>query len=966
MVQLYDFIIFPPLLPPSSLPPSFSPPLPSPPLQVEHRPNEGTALKYTIWSDEELPPVITLSIEDFPFDSETEYTLRASTSPSAATLTLADTMREQPWPTTPSLFAEQPETAVSIGGASGPLINASDPDFRFFMGCVSYVSIDGIELPLNGLLSAGSGSGGFQLDGEEEGGVESMCNLCDLAVCPKMSECRSNGYGSVECDCNDDLTLTDNGQSCVPPTMSTVIPTSGLNQDPQQTMVYYIAGGAGGGVVILLIVILMIVIVSMKHRRQRKNATYNINGFGSSTPQRQKPNPYTNHTGEFKRRNSNGSANAVCSENHSETHLERRSSISTYQEHDVGPDIDSPTHRPTPRMRQRSVESGIKVDMDDQEGTVGGDVAGKGGRGIPHMEDSGHEVNSTDSARSVESEDIASSCNEPLPPPPRTTVSLRLMGPLSSPDEHSYTSRGSPHTPLTPKEKKVMIPIRPDSTNLSQSEFGDEVTDTESFNTRVSSSSGVGGSSMQNQGRGSDTGCSTPQWYKSSTTSDTERENLRIQATRPYYPPSASNHTPEGTARGNPSSLRGNPRSSNYPMIQPHPPTYYSPPTFSEHMHRPRSKSMHTSSTQSPLAKSPRRYENYPHVFTSESLANGRIGSYEPRRPNAYDTVTPSRPRHMSDPRALDEDEAGGYTPSTTSFTRQYSDPRIPRNGTYCIPRKAANDLAPIHTRQMSDPRVSSQQTQDSILVQPRSSQSLRHVNSPPSVYANKRPSHHHHTLHHHRSPLNKDQQPSLYTLGRRNLPDHISTYTANHQPGRSFSTGNAAGSAGGARQAGAGGEEPFQTLEHLSRIDPISNWDAQDRMKIAVDHIDPYQFFSGPCMQFEDVSTDPSVIESQLTMDESIMGDQQVFESQGGGEGTADMLDPLDMRLARLREDEIDSILTDSEISKHDMNHFPSADCSSQYTATIVAGSTSTSGESTPKLQKVFVIPASQQSFDV
>lgn len=136
--------------------------------------------------------------------------------------------------------------------------------------------------------------------------------------------------------------------------------------------------------------------------------------------------------------------------------------------------------------------------------------------------------------------------------------------------------------------------------------------------------------------------------------------------------------------------------------------------------------------------------------------------------------------------------------------------------------------------------------------------------------------------------------------------------------------------------------------------------------MKIAVDHMDPCHLLSGPYMQFEDVSTDPSVVESQLTIDDSIMGEHQVFDSQGGREGTAVMLDPLDMRLVRLREDEIDSILTDSEFGQREMNHFPSADCSSQYTATIVAGSTSTSGESTPKMQKVFVIPPSQQSFDV
>lgn len=821
-------------------------------------------------------------------------------------------------------FAEQPQTDISIGGASNTLINTTGLNLGYFMGCIIHMSIDGIELPLSGLLTAASEGGGFQVEGSNR--VDSYCNLCDLTICPDKSTCQSDRFGAAACQCHGNLTLTTDGRSCVLPTTPPTPPGLASSAEPLTSMVSYIAGGAGAGVLVVLgiIIIIIIAVVRRKQERRKRSRSYSITSIPNGSATRSKTsNPYTPTNPKRRPSFTTPLPNGNCTDTR-----ERGSSVSTYQEHDGEP--ETPTRHPPTRKRHTSVESGIKMDTDHETSI---------GRGIPQMDDSGHEVNSTDSVRSMESEDVASSCcNEQLPS--RPSISLRMMGALSSPDQRSPRS---PLTPLTLKEQKIMIPIRPASTNLSQSEFGDEATDveTESFNTRVSSSSGVGGS-MQNQGRGSDSenskstsGCSTPQWYKSSTTSDTERENERIQASRPYYPLRLAQ--PEGR--------QGNGR--NYqPTLKtgPHPPVYYSPPTFPDHINggyfRPRTKSLHTT-TKSPLANTPKKYENYPHIFTSDGMRKGRL-AYEQRHhgPEPSYNSHPCHDRQLSDPRALNEQ---GCTP-TLSITRQYSDPRIPQNGNYCIPRKHSDDEPqPIHIQQTSNPRMFSQQTHDSIFMPPRSSRSLRHIASPasPGAYSNKRPAH------------SSGQRP-YYTLGRM-VPNHTH-YTAN-QPGHGFTSGNAAQN-----------EELFQTLTGIAKIDPISNYEAQDRMKTAVDHMDPlaYHLLSGPCMQFEDVSTDPSVIESQLTMDESMM-EEPVFESQGGGEGTAVMLDPLDdIRLARLREDELDSILTDSEIGRDEMNHFPSADCSSQYTATIVAGSTSTSGESTPKLQKVFVIPSSQQSFDV
>ena len=58
-----------------------------------------------------------------------------------------------------------------------------------------------------------------------------------------------------------------------------------------------------------------------------------------------------------------------------------------------------------------------------------------------------------------------------------------------------------------------------------------------------------------------------------------------------------------------------------------------------------------------------------------------------------------------------------------------------------------------------------------------------------------------------------------------------------------------------------------FQDLKNVSTINPISYWEMQDRLKPAVDQVDPYQVLSEPYIQFEDVSTDLSVSESQVTI---------------------------------------------------------------------------------------------------
>jgi len=842
------------------------------------------------------------------------------------------------------VLAEQPTTHLAIGGSIQT--NSSS----FFMGCIIRVAINDIEVPLSGLLQTSTSNGGFHV--ADSSGVVQHCNLCDLHECPDRRSCGSETLGEVFCHCEEQY-LEVNG-SCV-------LADKQLTPNTDNNSYYIIAGGALGAVLIFGVCIISIIVVCRKRQEKIKERRYSVNMNGSSrinrAGQSRRGNDYTSSI--LKKSSFSSSMNA----NYTIDSGERRSSISTYQEHaeDGDPETNSPMHQ-NGRVRHKScasIESGIKMDEIEMSNLAR--------RRIPTMEDSGHEVNSTDSNRTSVSDEVISSCNGRSPLP-----HARGASSMASP-EHRM-----PRTPLTPKEKKVMIPLRPPSTSLSQSEYDEEEgIETESFHTRVSSSSGMG-NSMQNQGRGSDTDSSkisdNSRWYHFPTNLDKDRDKLHLQSPlRPSYYPSHLNDDMQGGG------------ACVYPseMI---PPMRHSPPSYSEHHDRSyatrgQPKSMHggKSPLTSPLksnmrtehfATLPRKYENYPGHFT--------VGSRGEPRGNGVmyksSTMRYNRGGNLNEARTSANER--DYTPPSL-FTRQYSDPKIPRNGTYCIPRNH-DDPWSIHSRQMSDPQQSTpEQSQDSsVMGPPRGGgapppSSGRHMNA----YSSNG------TTTTNISSSSSSSTATGSSIIRHNLHDR-QFYTLNHpkrvnfapntappatananlqqqpQPGRSYSTGDA---------AAAVSNEPYQTLNSLSKIDPISNWDAQDRMKIAVDHMDPCHLLSGPCVPFEYVSTDPSVVESQLTVDESVMGgSHQMFDSRGGGEGMPNLLDPIDINM-RLREDEIDSILTDSEAGICQvMNHFPSADCSSQYTATIVAGSSSTSGDSTPKDHTVFIMPPSQQSFDV
>lgn len=756
------------------------------------------------------------------------YTATITSTNSEATLTLQTngTLEVPPisreWRFTPvlPLFAQQPQTLVSIGGASDPNPNA--PLYENFTGCISRVAINRIELPLSGLLNA-PGEGGLST----EGSVEASCDLCTPNPCGASMQCVSDQFGSYDCLCPVGLVLTDTRDGCGPatnpPTSDSMVTTLGQRptENENEFPFYYIIASAAGGLIVAGCVIFVFIMVARcgYNRYEKRKRTYHINNeeVGNGHVPVAKPNFYTT---------------VIHPNSETSNHEHSIGSMSTYHEHDIPDDmVDTEIDNPPPFSRRRSTtsaESGIKTDTERDDKSIGG---------YPHMEDSGNEKDTDYSPPESESDDVTSSCMETALSP----SGVNLAGSTSSVSGVPIQVP-PPRVPLTPKERKALTPLRPDSsTILSMSEFDDE-TDMETdvsykpvprphraLGNRSSDSDSISRASASEPG--------TPKWYKSSTASDTEREKLRAQGTRPYYPthsepPRYFPHKP--------------------PPPPSHPPNYKSQPTFVQRKNSTPSYSSqrpHLQSVDSPLSRSLKHaYRSVPHSPLS---------------------AQPQNPQLTHTPELLSKSQPNRF---------QFTSTTIP----HC------------------------------------------QLNSPQAY-------------------------PYLFT-----------STSAPYHP-RSFSGGDA--------PQDPPSQQQFQDLKSVSRINPISYWEMQDRMKSTVDQVDPYHILSEPYVQFEDVSTDPSVTESQLTLEESDRQEHQAFSSQGGGEGTADL---LDLSLMRLQNGDIDSMVTDGPEIGPPITHFPSADCSEEYTntnslVTLVASSR----DSSPKqlssgLSNGSVVPSSQEPFDV
>ncbi len=479
---------------------------------------------------------VILNTELFP---STLYNVTITTSETHVTLSMDDpgVSMSESWNANAVMlymFAQAPESRVVIGGLGD----------HNFTGCIMTLSINALPIPLGGLVQAG----GTQFT--TKGSVTANCDLCTLLPCPENSSCVSDALGATqECPCLDDFILSPQN-SCIiaetPPTVTTQqedLETK--SSEDGQLPFYYIIGISLGGILFLgLVGVILILILRHRYRTSRQKRTYRINNdqeIGNGHVPGAKPNPYTNVVPRldesFRRSRPTSRANTPGPPD--------GESVATYQQGEDGESVKR--HSSFSRRKSTtSAETGFHTGSDRDE------------RSIPRMEDSGNEKETEYSPFESDSERSTSCVEEAISP-----ANLALMG---SSDNVMGVPSSPYRVPLTPKEKKVIEPLRPDSRLvLSMSEFEEE-TDTEfSFPPKHLLSKMLKGSP-----RGSERDprpSNSPSWYKDSTPSDTEREARRVQGTCAYYPPRSDSHRPPFN------------KSKSMPM----PPEYLPPPTFSSH-----------------------------------------------------------------------------------------------------------------------------------------------------------------------------------------------------------------------------------------------------------------------------------------------------------------------------------------------------------------------------------------------
>lgn len=545
-------------------------------LQIEKRSSSyGWVYKVSNVELSSAPIHLTDTID---FEPGTLYRVLINITRSDITVTVNGKSAKNDWPDSVTPFIQYPRTLVTLGGTNDPRVMSTSN----FTGCISRFAINGVDFPLSGLIEKNDPS--VKVSGSVSAG---LCDLCQTEPppCPRGIQC-VNSNDRPTCTCPEGQELNDDQNTCTCPEGQKLndgqdtcidIPVAGVESpEPKPIPLYaYIAGCVG--VIALLIVVLVAIVVLVrcrKYRQQAKNQTYHVGGEQQlpQLGQRSRPNSYANTTPRHSRTDSEPGYITP----HRHTACDSSTSTTTYNEHDSDEDVESNLKNMIRSKSSTSGETGFQTASERDE------------RSIPRMEDSGNEKETEYSPFDSESDD-SEPCVPTLPPQhvnrpaPRATGRALDLPPLSMTALPSapVSNLGAP---LTPKEKKFITPLRPDS----RSELDEETDLDTDFSSTILSKpcmTRAYRSSLKRKqtspGR-SDSAMSGQQWYKSSTASDLERERKRAQGNRAYYPtrsepfhfPPAENPSPP--ERNSPSYALPLQRQSsspiNHPQPQPQPP----------------------------------------------------------------------------------------------------------------------------------------------------------------------------------------------------------------------------------------------------------------------------------------------------------------------------------------------------------------------------------------------------------
>lgn len=545
------------------------------------------SMQYKISTRDSLPTDPVHFTTDFVYTIGKLYKVVIIFNSTHVTASFNGTLMCSTWPNNIAPFVRYPQTVISLGGTN----DLQNTTLSNFTGCITRLAVNDIEFPLNGLV--GNKDPSVRISGGND--VHTTCDLCQQAMspCSRTFSC-VNHVDYYECKCPTGTEVNDTGECSIPPTTSETAPLNTEATTSTTVLHIYIAGAIGaGGVVIVTIVAIVVCCVIYRHYRVKQSKkTYHVGG-DNQLPQlgngeRSRPNSYTKVTTcPSSSGNPEPGYYTVGKHNHN-------SSVSTTcNEHDIDEDNDSNLQNMTRSKSSTSGETGFHTASERDE------------RSIPRMEDSGNEKESDDYSYDTESDDESQSCFED-----HSTANVRLkqlrMG-LTLPPTSSASDSSGPISnlgePLTPKEKKFITPLRPDS----RSELDEETDLDTDF-----SSTAFGQLNFAQRHRGGSLKLKErpdkvhgQQWYNVSTSSDTERERKRAKQNRVHFPqpqfhsfrsPRTSSPRPAipRAASSSPSQRIGVPhiipmtRKSSSPINEPHLPKY-----------RPKRKSR-TVSTDSP------------------------------------------------------------------------------------------------------------------------------------------------------------------------------------------------------------------------------------------------------------------------------------------------------------------------------------------------------------------------------
>jgi hypothetical protein len=144
----------------------------------------------------------------------------------------------------------------------------------------------------------------------------------------------------------------------------------------------------------------------------------------------------------------------------------------------------------------------------------------------------------------------------------------------------------------------------------------------------------------------------------------------------------------------------------------------------------------------------------------------------------------------------------------------------------------------------------------------------------------------------------------------------------------------------------GSGTYREVRDLNSFSKVNPITYWEQQQRLRPIVDQDDPLHFLTEPCRKFDDVSTTPSVAESTVIDDKesSIIAPINIHRPAAARGVHNDyvmmprLLAPPKFDPNEDKEDEEEMTISQSENAV-----FPSADCHTPTNMDIINTNTTT-----------------------